>query len=84
MEKCNKLYEYDAFVQIVKDNERQNIPLHESITMAVDEAVNQNILRDILTNNRAEVIDMVLTEYDEQRHIASEKNLSYEEVLIRK
>ena len=37
------------------------------------------MLAEILSANRAEVLNLILTEYDEQSHIASEKEISYAE-----
>ena len=53
--------------------------LVEAIDTAVDECIKRGILADILRSNRAEVTDMLLKEYDEAFHIASEKEISFEE-----
>ena len=45
----------------------------------MDECIKRGILADILRSNRAEVTDMLLKEYDEAFHIASEKEISFEE-----
>ena len=42
--------------------------------------IRENILKDILIKNRAEVIDMLLTEYDEEKRIRLERQY-YEEML---
>ena len=36
--------------------------------MAVDECIRQNILHNILLKNKAEVIDLMLTEYNQEQH----------------
>ena len=36
--------------------------------MAVDECIRQNILHDILLKNKSEVIDLMLTEYNQEQH----------------
>ena len=53
--------------------------LVDAIDTAVDECIKRGILADILRSNRAEVTDMLLKEYDEAFHIASEKEISFEE-----
>ncbi len=83
MSRCHKLYEYAAFVQLVKDNERNGMPLDHAIRQAVDQAITQGVLKTFLTKNRAEVIEMVLTEYNEQRHIENEKRIAEEEAEAR-
>ena len=54
-------------------------PLKEAIEEAVDYCIAHNILADILRANKAEVTNMCLEEYDEAFHIASEKEISFEE-----
>lgn len=46
---------------------------------AVNNCIHSNILSDILRAHKAEVTNMVLTEYDEVLHIANEKEISFEE-----
>ena len=53
--------------------------LVDAIDTAVDECIKRRVLADILRSNRAEVTDMLLKEYDEAFHIASEKEISFEE-----
>ena len=68
MESCRSLMEYSYFVQKVKDYSQK----HErdiAIELAVDECIKENILKEILIKNRAEVVDMLLTEYDEEKRI---------------
>ena len=79
MEKCRTLKEYSIFVAEVRKGTADGYPLKEAIERAVDRCIEENILKDILTKNRAEVTNMVLTEYDEERHIANEKKISREE-----
>ena len=81
MEKCKTLKEYSIFVAEVRKGTADGYPLKEAIERAVDRCIEENILKDILTKNRAEVTNMVLTEYDEERHIANEKKISLEEGL---
>lgn len=56
-----------------------NMPLRETIEEAVDYCIAHDILADILRANKAEVTNMCLEEYDEAFHIASEKEISFEE-----
>ena len=50
-----------------------DLPFTEAVDMAIRECIRENILKDILINHRAEVINMLFTEYDEQEHMASVK-----------
>lgn len=79
MEKCPLLYEYSVFVAEVRKRISQNMTLREAIEGAVDECIRNGILANILQGNKAEVTDMCLEEYDAAFHIASEKEISFEE-----
>ena len=79
MQRCPLLYEYSLFVAEVRKRTTQNRPLREAIEEAVDYCIAHNILADILRANKAEVTNMCLEEYDEAFHIASEKEISFEE-----
>ena len=45
----------------------------------MDSCIRDGILAEFLSVHRAEVFEVLLTEYDEQRHIASEKEISRRE-----
>ncbi len=79
MQRCPLLYEYSLFVAEVRKRTTQNRPLREAIEEAVDYCIAHDILADILRANKAEVTNMCLEEYDEAFHIASEKEISFEE-----
>ena len=70
MDKCRKLKEYSIFVEKVRTKLQMNLPFDEAADAAIRECIQENILKDILTAHRAEVIDMLFTEYDEQEHMA--------------
>ena len=79
MEKCPKLYQYSLFIEEIRKNRRNGIPLRNAVEQAVDTCIKKGILTDILLGHKAEVTDMILQEYDEELHIANEKELSYQE-----
>lgn len=79
MGRCQKLKEYAQFVSLVREILAEGEPLEHAIDEAVDHCIADGILADILSSNRAEVCDVILTEYDEQSHIASERAESWEE-----
>ena len=76
MEKCRKLQEYAQFVAAVRRYHEKEEDLTKAINQAIDECIQNNILAEFLTKNRAEVMDMLWYEYDEEEHIASEKEIS--------
>ena len=51
----------------------------EAVALAIDEAIRDNVLKDILSKNMAEVTDMLLTEFDEKAYIEGVKKQNYEE-----
>ncbi len=53
----------------------------EAVERAIEESIGKGVLTEFLRKNRDEVRDMILTEYNEQKHIENEKKWSYEEGL---
>ena len=68
MESCRPLMEYAYFVQKVKAYSKEH-QRDEAIEYAVNDCIKEDILKEILIKNRAEVVDMLLTEYDEEKRI---------------
>lgn len=79
MEKCHKLYEYAYLINAIRSHLRQNLPLENAVDQAVKECIGNNILKGFLLKHREEVREMILSEYNEELHIKSEKKISYEE-----
>lgn len=79
MEKCRKLEEYASFVAAIREEAAESIPLEAAAIKAIDRCLNEGLLTEILSRYRTEVVDMILEEYDEERHIQNEKNISWEE-----
>jgi len=65
MKACKALKDYSIFVATIKRN-LATLPLEEAVTKAVDECIETDILASILKENKAEVIGMILTEYNEE------------------
>ena len=79
MEQCSALREYAEFVARIREWMEAGADLLEAIGEVIDSCIRDGILAEFLSSHRAEVFEVLLTEYDEQRHIASEKELSREE-----
>lgn len=75
MEKCQRLKEYSIFIDTVRNCSKETNDLRSAVTKAVDFCIEKGILRDVLVKNKAEVISMVLTSFNQK---AYEKDL-YEE-----
>ena len=68
MADCRKLYEYCYFVHKVREFLEQGLTRDAAVDRAVVYCIKADILKDFLTRHRAEVKDVILTEYDEKRH----------------
>ena len=66
MEKCKPLWEYSTFIAKVKEFNKEMI-IEEAVDKAVKECIEQDILKETLIKHQAEVKDMILTEYDEEK-----------------
>lgn len=69
MERCNTLREYSIFVGKVKENVKM-MELLQAINLAVDECIEEDVLKEFLIERRADVVNALLTEYDEERVLA--------------
>ena len=72
MEKCRRLREYAVFVNTVRENLKRPLPLREAVSSAVDTCIENNVLRDILLKQKAEVIQKKLAKGKSVETIAGE------------
>lgn len=68
MEKCHRLWEYSEFSSEIEENINKGMHREEAVHTAIDTCIEKGILRDILIKQKAEVLHMILTEYDEKKH----------------
>lgn len=76
LEGCRILGEYAEYVRRVRENAKR-MPLAEAVEAAVDGCIRDGVLRDFLLKNRAEAIEMSIYEYDEEKHLRSEREHAY-------
>lgn len=67
-EKCPSLKEYMIYVEKVRDYAK-TMPLADAVERAVEECIRNNVLREFLSGQKAEVIKMSIYEYDEEREL---------------
>ena len=79
MEKCRLLHDYASFIGLIHDYISQENDINTAVTLAINQAISHNILKEVLSVHTAEVRDMILTEYNEEQHIKNEKNISYDD-----
>ena len=90
MNKCQKLMEYSQLIALIRKyydelvEKYAKLGIHkskkeifaEAVSLAIEEAIRNNILKEILRNNKAEVTNMLLTEFDEKDYIKGVKEES--------
>lgn len=79
MEKCRRLWEYSEFIAEVNENLARKMSFKAAVMKAIDSCIEKGILEDVLRKNRAEVLHMLLTEYDENLHLKNTYREGYEE-----
>ena len=78
MEKCIVLKEYSILVDKIKRYTKIYEDLKQAIDRAVTECISEGILKDFLIKHRAEVLDVCITEYDEEEVMTAIKSESYD------
>ena len=68
LDTCKRLHDYSYFINEIRANITEGLILSEAISQAMDTCINKEILVDILSKQRSEVYDMLLTEFDEERY----------------
>ncbi len=63
---CKPLQEYMLLIETIRKNRSQGMEVEEAVDKAVTYCIDHDILSAFLTKHRAEVIDVCITEYDEQ------------------
>lgn len=76
MEHCEELNGYAILVYKVRKYLKDGVSRDIAVDNAVMECIEEGILKDLLIGHRAEVKDMLLSEYNEELHIKNEKEIS--------
>lgn len=79
MEKCRVLEEYAQFVAISREYAAEGWDRQEALNMAVDYCIEHGILTKFLRRNRAQVVGMMLEEFDVKKYERSLRKEGYEE-----
>lgn len=80
LEACCLLKEYAQYVELVRTFAK-GMSFQEAVEKAVDYCIGNGILSDFLSKNRAEAIAMSIFEYDEEKHMRSEREEGREEAF---
>ena len=79
LKRCKPLSDYSLFISYVKMYKKQGVGTDDAVDAAVDRAVSENLLDGYFEKHRAEVKDMILSEYDEKATMQMFKEEGYEE-----
>ena len=81
MERCRKLKEYAQFIDIIRHYLRENKQWsnEQAISKAIDDCIQNNILRDILQKERLRVMVSILSEFDEVGYKEMIRQEAYED-----
>ncbi len=69
MDKCHRLWEYSELSCEVEENIGKGMRREEAVQTAIDTGIERGILKDILLAEKGMVLHMLLTEYDEKKHL---------------
>lgn len=69
MDQCHRLWEYSELSAEVEENIKKGMCREEAVYTAIDTCIERGILKDILLGERGMVLHMLLTEYDEKKHL---------------
>ena len=78
MERCQILKEYAVFINKCKRYVKMHPSTSEAINRAVDECISEDVLKEFLITHRGEVLEVLLTEFDEEKYAKAMKNEGYE------
>lgn len=71
--------EYSWLVEEIRQNKKNGNGIETAVDMALDSMPEDFVIRQFLLDNRAEVKDVFLTEYNEQKTMAAFKDEGFEE-----
>jgi hypothetical protein len=67
MEKCHVLEEYSILIDKIKRYTKEKGNIEDAVDRAVNECIAEGVLADFLISHKAEVMDVCLTEYNEEQ-----------------
>lgn len=68
MEKCRVLDEYSRFAAVTREYMYKENDTQTALNKAVDDCIEKGILKEFLLKNRAEVLGMLLEEFDAEKY----------------
>jgi hypothetical protein len=68
---CKPLSDYMTLVNYIRENQSAGMPVKKAVDEAVKRCIKEDILRDFLKKHRAEVMNVCMTEYNEEVFVNS-------------
>ena len=78
VETCRDLQDYVEYTHRVRTY-AEELPIEEAVEKAINECIQEGILKDFLEANRAEAMKVSIYEYNEQEHIRMEREDAFED-----
>ncbi len=78
VETCKDLQDYVEYTHRVRTY-AEKLPIEAAVEKAINECIQEGILKDFLEVNRAEAIKVSIYEYNEQEHMRMEREDAFEE-----
>ena len=75
--RCPELDGYIKYVEKTRKYHKTGMTYEEAVKKAVDECIEEGILKEFFVKNKAEVISMTIFEYDEEEHMRLEREEQY-------
>ncbi len=79
LKKCKALYDYCSYVNRVKGNLKAGMPKNDAVGEAVDYAIKENYLDGFFKSQKMEVLNMSLTEFDQELYDRNRRREGWEE-----
>ena len=80
--KCKPLYDYISFIARIKSNQKSGLDIKTAVESAVDWAIKNGLLEGLIKHQKAEVLGMILEEFDEESFVRNTREEGYEEKAI--
>ena len=75
--RCPELDGYIKYGEKNRKYHKTGMTYEEAVKKAVDECIEEGILKEFFVKNKAEVISMTIFEYDEEEHMRLEREEQY-------
>ena len=75
--KCKSLYAYCSYVNRVKQNLKAKLPLQKAVEEALDYAIEKDLLEGYFKQQKMEVMNMSLTEFDQEQYDRNRRRDAY-------